>query len=69
MVSEMKAVMAAINENLSASDNVHDRQCNDMALNHLKIALEWQKRKFKKPPDLSHSIDVCAMTANSLSER
>ena len=66
MVSEIKAVLTEIEMLLSESDNHHDAQCNDMTLNQLRIALEWQKRKIKKPPDKSSQIDVCALMTNRL---
>ena len=66
LVEEIKTVLTEIEMLLSESDNSNDNQCNDMTLNHLQIALEWQKRKIKKPPDKSSQIDVCALMANRL---
>lgn len=53
MVKEMMELLNEIESLLvlHETDNAHDKQCNDMALNHLKIAYEWQKRKIKKPSD------------------
>lgn len=66
LVEEIKAVLTEIEMLLSESDNSNDNQCNDMTLNHLIIAREWQKRKIKKPPDKSSQIDVCALMTNRL---
>lgn len=49
MVEEIRKVLAEIEQLLCEADNTNDRQCNDMTLNHLIIAMEWQKRKMKKP--------------------
>lgn len=51
MIEEIREVLLAIEQNLTEADNSNDRQCNDMTLNHLKIANNWQKLKVKKPPD------------------
>lgn len=58
MTEEIRTVLSDIESLLGDSDNKHDKQCNDMALNHMKIALEWQKRKIKKPPDQTIQIFV-----------
>ncbi|WP_062532347.1 hypothetical protein [Jeotgalibaca dankookensis] len=60
MVKEMMDLLNEIESLLvlDETDNAHDKQCNDMALNHLKIAHEWQKRKIKKPPDTNTFKDV-----------
>lgn len=64
MVEEIKTVLTEIEMLLSESDNSNDNQCNDMTLNHLIIAREWQKRKIKKPPDKSSQIDASALMDN-----
>lgn len=51
MLEEIRSLLQQIEEQLSEVDNQNDLLCNDMTLNHLKIANEWQKRKAKKPPD------------------
>lgn len=66
MVGQIKKVLDEIEMLLSESDNSNDKQCNDMTLNHLIIAREWQKRKIKKPPDKASQIDVCALMADRL---
>lgn len=53
MIEDIKTELNQIERNLSESDNSHDKQCNDMTLNFLKIAHEWQKLRIKKPPDCS----------------
>lgn len=51
MIEEIREVLLAIEQSLTEADNRNDQQCNDMTLNHLKIANNWQKLKVKKPPD------------------
>lgn len=63
MVEEMKKILANIERRLSEADNSNDKQCNDMAYQHLLIALEWQKRKIKKPPDFA-SVASTVSTEN-----
>lgn len=59
MTEEIREVLLAIEQSLTEADNRNDQQCNDMTLNYLKIAHEWQKRKIKKPPDLG-SCEFCS---------
>lgn len=51
MSEKIKDVMAKIESHLFfESKHSHNRQCDDMTLKHLMIALEWQKRKIDKHP-------------------
>lgn len=57
MVGKIRNVLSNIERLIWNSDNAHDQQCDDMTLNHLLIALEWQKRKLKKPPDENNLLN------------
>ena len=55
MIEEIREVLLAIEQSLTEADNRNDQQCNDMTLNHLKIANNWQKRKITKP----NKVECC----------
>lgn len=51
MIEKIRKAMQEIESCLTEeADNANDAQCDDMTLNHLMIAKEWQKRKVKKAP-------------------